>query len=99
MDERTRERVFDRDGYRCTGCGARGGDRGDAELHADHIVPKAAGGRDTTGNLTTRCASCHAQRHSNPRIDRGGSGSWSGLERGRPSYPSRGASSRGRRSR
>jgi 5-methylcytosine-specific restriction protein A len=30
--------------------------------HVDHIVPKAHGGTDDSGNLQTLCRSCHSSK-------------------------------------
>lgn len=53
------EDVYERDGYECRSCGARGGPRGDAELCAYHVVPEALGGPDEPSNLVTLCVDCH----------------------------------------
>lgn len=59
-----RRKVYRRDSYTCQECGRRGGRRGDAELHAHHIVPKSKGGSHKLKNLKTLCRSCHGQAHS-----------------------------------
>lgn len=51
--------VFERDDYRCTYCGGRGG-----RLECDHIVPVSRGGRHDLGNLTTACFSCNRQKRN-----------------------------------
>lgn len=53
-----RLRVFVRDGFTCTYCGAGGG----TELHCDHIVPRARGGLDVESNLTTACQDCNLSK-------------------------------------
>ena len=60
-----RDIVYRRDNYRCANCGEKGGPYGNAELHAHHIVPKSAGGRDITNkdNLVTLCGECHNFAH------------------------------------
>lgn len=63
-----RRRVFERDDWTCTECGTSGGPRGPATLHPDHIVPVAKGGSHEIGNLETKCATCHSERHGNPTI-------------------------------
>ena len=52
---RSKYRVFDRDGWRCTvpGCSSR------KNLHAHHIVFRSAGGGDALDNQTTLCAFHH----------------------------------------
>lgn len=61
-----RKHVYRRDGYQCQGCGRRGAHRGDAELHAHHVVPKSRGGSHSTENLTTLCSDCHSRVHGHP---------------------------------
>jgi 5-methylcytosine-specific restriction endonuclease McrA len=49
------QRVFERDGWRCTvpGCTSL------RNLHAHHVVFRSAGGSDDDANLTTLCAAHH----------------------------------------
>lgn len=49
--------VLNRDGFRCAYCG-RGRADG-VQLHLDHLVPVARGGKSTLDNLVTACASCN----------------------------------------
>jgi DNA-directed RNA polymerase subunit RPC12/RpoP len=51
-----RQRVYERDGYRCVLCGRR--DR----LTLDHIVFYSRGGTDDEGNLRTACHDCNSRR-------------------------------------
>ena len=44
-------------GYRCQACGASAS--GGAELHVDHIIPRAMGGTDARGNLQALCRDCN----------------------------------------
>ena len=60
-----RKRVYKRDDYTCQNCGIKGGSKGDAELHAHHIVPKAKGGTHKLTNLKTVCNQCHNAIHGN----------------------------------
>lgn len=53
---RNRFDVFKRDGFQCQYCGRR---VPDVTLEVDHIVPKAAGGKDTKDNLITACFECN----------------------------------------
>lgn len=62
-----RRRVYRRDSYQCQKCNAKGGPRGDVELHAHHITPKSQGGSHELSNLETLCKSCHASAH--PHMD------------------------------
>ncbi len=48
-------RVFERDGWRCTGPGCTS----QRNLHAHHVLFRSAGGSDDDANLTTLCAAHH----------------------------------------
>jgi hypothetical protein len=63
-----RRRVYQRDDYTCQNCGAKGGQKGDAELHAHHIVPKSKGGSHNLNNLKTLCSHCHDTIHEGSLI-------------------------------
>lgn len=52
-------RVFKRDRFRCTYCGAPGTD---AELEVDHIIAVARGGSHHISNLTTACRMCNQKK-------------------------------------
>lgn len=58
-----RKAVYRRDDYRCQGCNDQGGQHGDAELHAHHIVPLSMGGSNMKSNLITLCSDCHGRVH------------------------------------
>lgn len=61
MDWRSRrQEVFDQDGYTCQNCERKGGEKGDAELRAYHLVPLDIGGTHETTNLLTVCKRCKA---------------------------------------
>jgi hypothetical protein len=49
--------VLRRDGFRCAYCGQ--GEPEGVQLHIDHIVPVARGGRTELENLVTACATCN----------------------------------------
>ena len=49
--------VLRRDGFRCAYCG-RGEGEG-VQLHIDHLVPVARGGKNELENLVTSCAPCN----------------------------------------
>ena len=53
--QRTRQRIFERDGYRCRYCG------GPAEV-VDHIVAIAHGGTDDDSNLVACCRDCNERK-------------------------------------
>lgn len=58
-----RQKVYRRDNYTCQNCGAKGGPKGTAELHAHHGVPLKDGATHKLGNLTTYCRRCHDAIH------------------------------------
>ena len=51
--------VLRRDRFRCVACGASPATRLDCNLHVDHIIPWAKGGKTETTNLRTLCQSCN----------------------------------------
>lgn len=51
-----RFRVLERDGFRCSYCGAT---PGNTSLHVDHVVPLVEGGTNDFENLRTACAECN----------------------------------------
>lgn len=55
VPEHLRERVRERDDYRCVGCGS--GQAAETELH--HVIP----GESTPDNLATLCRECHLDAH------------------------------------
>ncbi len=57
-----RFRVFQRDNFICQYCGRNVKDDG-IRLHADHIIPKSKGGKDTFDNFTTSCSDCNLGKH------------------------------------
>lgn len=67
QDGELRWRIFHRDGYQCTDCGARGAE---AELTIDHIVPVSRGGTNAEHNLTTLCRSCNSRKGARPPVHR-----------------------------
>lgn len=54
-----RDRIFKRDGFACTYCGAK-----PVDLHCDHVVPVSRGGANTDDNLTTACRPCNSSKHA-----------------------------------
>lgn len=67
-----RKEVYQRDDYTCQNCGVKGGHKGNAELHAHHIVPKSKGGTHKKSNLKTICKECHNAIHGDsmaPSVD------------------------------
>ncbi|PSQ62148.1 MAG: hypothetical protein BRD21_07210 [Halobacteriales archaeon SW_8_66_22] len=61
-------KVKKRDGYTCQNCGAKGGPKGNNELHAHHIVPISDGGSHKKSNLKTLCKDCHNAIHHKAKI-------------------------------
>jgi hypothetical protein len=58
-----RDRIFDRDGYRCVYCG----EPYPAEmLTLDHVEPQMRGGDHSEGNLVAACRSCNTRKGSLP---------------------------------
>lgn len=55
----TRQRIFERDDYRCRYCGARG-----VRLECDHIFPVSRGGGDDDKNLATACFRCNRSKRA-----------------------------------
>jgi 5-methylcytosine-specific restriction endonuclease McrA len=53
-----RFRILARAGFRCRCCGRSGSTPG-VVLHVDHVVPLAAGGTSSEGNLRTACEECN----------------------------------------
>lgn len=65
-------KVFERDGWRCHLCGCKTprGLRGSYEPNApelDHVLPLAAGGTHTWGNVRCACRQCNAVKGDEPR--------------------------------
>ena len=56
-----RKQVLERDGYKCTQCGAA--EELHNRLHAHHITPRSEGGPDDLENLTALCQECHYGVH------------------------------------
>jgi hypothetical protein len=54
-----REKVLQRDGYRCRYCGSESG-----PFHMDHVYPCSKGGETTVNNLVTACERCNTQKSS-----------------------------------
>lgn len=55
-----RERVMERDGYRCVFCGTIGWPNN--PLTIDHILPEIDGGDHTLKNLQTACRRCNSRK-------------------------------------
>lgn len=53
--EGLRRAVLERDAYICVYCGAEANE-------ADHVIPKAQGGRDLLENLVAACKRCNGKK-------------------------------------
>ena len=51
-----RQRIFERDDYRCVYCGEQFPAE---ELTVDHVQPRVRGGDRSDGNLVTACGACN----------------------------------------
>lgn len=60
--------VKKRDEFTCQNCGIQGYSKGDAELHAHHIVPVKKGGTHEFENLQTLCKDCHDAIHHRNKL-------------------------------
>lgn len=56
ITEEVRNRVFERDRYRCVRCG------NDKDLSIDHIIPFSKGGLTKEENFQTLCKSCNSRK-------------------------------------
>lgn len=54
----TRQRVYERDGYRCVYCGNDDPD----QLTIDHVQPLTARGRNHYSNMVTACSGCNHEK-------------------------------------
>ncbi len=58
-----KERVLERDGYRCVYCGRTFPAE---QLTLDHVEPQTRGGDQSEGNLVTACRPCNTRKGSRP---------------------------------
>lgn len=56
--------VKERDDWTCQACGVTADEVGQSNIHADHIKPRALGGKNTLTNGRALCSDCHRERHS-----------------------------------
>jgi len=56
ITEELRNKIFRRDGFKCTKCGST------EKLHIDHIIPFSVGGQTEENNLQTLCSKCNIQK-------------------------------------
>ena len=66
--ERQRRMALQRDGYACTRCGYKPPKHLRHTLQVHHKLSRSRGGKNTLGNLVTRCESCHQLEHPNHDI-------------------------------
>lgn len=64
IEPEVRWEVFERDGYSCKGCGAKGG-KGNP-LQVDHVAPWSKGGADALENYQTLCRTCNIAKGDRP---------------------------------
>jgi len=57
--------ILNRDEFRCIYCGKSSVEDA-AQLHVDHVIPRAGSGGDTAGNLVTSCARCNLEKAARP---------------------------------
>ena len=57
-----RQKIYQRDGWRCVACGIG------HDLTLDHILPKSKGGTDALDNLQTMCRTCNQAKRDAPTI-------------------------------
>jgi 5-methylcytosine-specific restriction endonuclease McrA len=57
-----RNRVLERDGWRCQSCGSS------KNLQVHHLSKRSELGDDALDNLITLCAACHLRQHRMPAI-------------------------------
>lgn len=62
-----RWQVFQRDNWKCVGCGR--GSHDDVILHVDHITPRSKGGKDTIDNYQTLCHICNIGKSNRDATD------------------------------
>lgn len=63
LAESLRRRIIDRDGGKCLCCSS------DADLHVDHIIPRARGGKTDESNLQTLCRKCNQSKGARNQTD------------------------------
>jgi 5-methylcytosine-specific restriction endonuclease McrA len=59
-----RQRVLERDGWRCQYCGSS------IDLQVHHLAKRSKLGDDALDNLITLCVTCHQMQHQFPTIAR-----------------------------
>lgn len=57
MTDKLRQKILERDGYKCCLCGYSKKDG--VKLHVDHIIPVSKGGTTVESNLRTLCDACN----------------------------------------
>ena len=68
IDQQLREKVLQRDNYRCRECGIRVIRGKGVRPHINHIQPKSTGGLDALDNLITLCEPCHSTKYGHTRM-------------------------------
>lgn len=62
-----REKVLNRDNYRCQSCEEKFVPENQVKLDVDHEIPKSDGGSHSLDNLQVLCRQCHSAKHPNNR--------------------------------
>lgn len=61
--------IYVRDGFACAYCGDSLRDAAPADVTLDHLLPRAAGGKNAATNLVTACRACNSSRKDRPWLD------------------------------
>jgi len=67
---KTRLRIYKRDKYKCTICGASPATDSPYDLEVDHYVPFSHGGTDEDSNLRTLCRSCNRGKGNDEALNK-----------------------------
>lgn len=59
INEKLKQAVLKRDGYRCRYCGVRS-----KAFHIDHVYPFSKGGETSMKNLVAACPECNLKKHN-----------------------------------
>ena len=62
MTPKLRKKILERDNYTCQKCGLSRFDEPNLNLHVDHIIPIAKGGKTVESNLQCLCWKCNLKK-------------------------------------
>jgi|SRR5665213_689114 len=68
---KTRLRIFQRDNYKCTNCGASPATDPEVRLEIDHHKPFSLGGQDGDDNYRTLCQRCNRGKGNDESLNKG----------------------------